>query len=166
MAYWLLKEEPDHYSWSDLVRDRSTDWNGVHNPLALQHLRRMATGDRGLFYHTGTGRSCVGLLRVTAAPRPDRDDPRGSWSVRVAPVRPLRRPIPLAEIRSDPALAGLELLRIPRLSVVPLTDDQWSRLLSHEDTRPWPAGPATGSGSGRGRESGPPRKRTAARRRR
>ncbi|MGD0249638.1 MAG: EVE domain-containing protein [Thermoplasmata archaeon] len=166
MAYWLLKEEPDHYSWSDLVRDGSTDWTGVHNALALQHLRRMAPGDHALFYHTGLERACVGLLRITSAPRPDRKDLRGSWSVRVAAVRPLRRPIPLSEVRTDPALAGLELLRIPRLLVVPLADDQWSRLLSHEDAQPWPRRAAKGSESGPGRERASRRKRTGARRRR
>ena len=160
MANWLLKEEPDHYSWSDLLRDTTTEWDGVHNALALQHLRRMAPGDRALFYHTGTERACVGLLRITGAPHPDRTDPRGSWSVRVAPVRPLRRPISLAEIRSDPALAGIDLLRISRLSVVPLTDDQWARLLAHEDARPWPPASATGRTSGRARAPGrPPPKR-------
>jgi predicted RNA-binding protein with PUA-like domain len=166
VAYWLLKEEPDHYAWSDLVADRSTDWDGVHNPLALQHLRRMVPGDRAFFYHTGSERACVGLVEVTQAPRPDPSDARGSWSVRVAPVRPLRRPIPLSEIRADPALAGIDLLRITRLSVVPLSGDQWSRLLSHEDAEPWPPTFVTGPTKGRVQASARARRRTGARRKR
>jgi predicted RNA-binding protein with PUA-like domain len=165
VAYWLLKEEPDHYSWSDLVRDGSTDWDGVHNALALQHLRRMVPGDRAFFYHTGSERACVGLLRITSAPRPDPADARGSWSVRVAPVRSLRRSIPLAEIRADPALAGLELLRIGRLSVVPVSGDHWTRLLSHEDTEPWPP-PVTAGPKGPARAPARAARRTGARRRR
>jgi predicted RNA-binding protein with PUA-like domain len=164
VAQWLLKEEPTHYSWSDLVRDGRTQWEGVHNALALRHLRSMASGDRALYYHTGSERACVGLVRVTSGPRPDRSDPRGSWSVTVAPVRPLRRAISLAEIRADPALAGLDLLRIPRLSVVPLSDDQWSRLLSHEDVRAWPPVGTTGAARGRGGATPSRPKRTGARR--
>jgi len=166
VPHWLLKEEPTHYAWSDLVRDGATEWNGIHNALALRHLRTMAPGDRALFYHSGTERACVGLLEVTSGARPDARDARGSWSVAVAPVRALRRPISLAEIRADPALASLDLLRIPRLSVVPLSDDQWSRLLSHEDVRAWPSARPTGPTRGRGRATRPRPKRSAARRKR
>ncbi len=164
MANWLLKEEPSHYSFLDLVRDRRTRWDGVHNPLALQHLRRMAPGDRAIYYHTGTERACVGLLRVASSARRATDDPRGSWWVTVEPVRPLRRSIPLHELRADPALAGLDLLRIPRLSVVPLSDDQWARLLAHENATPWSGPRPTEGSTGPARGTGSPRRRAARRR--
>lgn len=153
MARWLLKEEPGHYAWADLVRDGRTDWNGVHNALALRHLRQMAPGDRAVYYHTGPERACVGIVEIVASPRVDRSDPRGSWSVAVRAVRPLRRPIPLSEVKADPALAGFALLRMPRLSVLPVTDDQWDRLLAHEDTDVWPPTRATGSSSARERSA-------------
>jgi len=130
MSKWLLKEEPTHYSWSDLVRDGRTEWNGVHNALALRHLRGMAPGDPAIFYHSGDVRSCVGLMVVAAPPHPDPDDDRGSWSVAVRPVRPLPRPVPLAEIRADPTFAGFDLLRISRLSVLPVPDAMWERILA------------------------------------
>jgi predicted RNA-binding protein with PUA-like domain len=151
VAHWLLKEEPDHYSWSNLVRDGRTEWDGVQNALALRHLRQMAPGDRALYYHTGLERACVGIVEVASSPHPDRSGPRGSWSVAVRAVRPLRRPIPLSEVKADPALAGFDLVRMPRLSVVPMSDDQWDRLLAHEDTGAWPPVRVTpGSGGGRG----------------
>jgi predicted RNA-binding protein with PUA-like domain len=133
---WLLKQEPSDYSWSDLVRDGTTRWNGVHNPLALQNLRRMAPRDLALFYHTGTERAAVGLVIVTSTPRPDPDDSRGSWTVDVRPSRPLARPVTLAELKGDPALEGFALLKLSRLSVVPVTGAQWSRVLAHERTLP------------------------------
>jgi predicted RNA-binding protein with PUA-like domain len=151
VARWLLKEDPDHYAWAELVRDGRTEWSGVHNPLALSHLRRMAPGDRAVFYHTGLERACVGIVEVVSSPHPDPDDPRRFWSVAVRAVRPLRRPIPLSEVKADPALLGFDLVRMPRLSVLPVSDDQWDRLLAHEDTRAWPPVRATaGSGAGKG----------------
>ncbi len=136
MSRWLLKQEPSDYSWRDLVRDGATRWNGVHNPLALQNLRRMAPRDLALFYHTGTERAAVGLVIVTSTPRPDPDDPRGSWTVDVRPSRPLLRPVTLAELKVDPALEGFALLRLPRLSVVPVSQTEWARILAHERTQP------------------------------
>ena len=130
MARWLIKEEPDHYAWSDLVRDGRTEWDGVHNALALRHLRAMAPGDEAFVYHTGDERSCVGIARVTGRPHPDPADDRGSWAVEVRPVRPLPRPVPLAEIKADPSLAGFILVRIGRLSVMPVSDREWGRVLA------------------------------------
>jgi predicted RNA-binding protein with PUA-like domain len=132
---WLLKQEPSGYAWSDLVRDGATEWNGVHNPLALRYLREMSPRDLALFYHTGTERAAVGIAAVTSEPRPDPSDPRGSWTVDVRPVRPLRRPISLAELRTDRRLAGFELFRFSRLSVVPVSAAQWKRVLDHEVVR-------------------------------
>ncbi len=120
MAHWLVKQEPTSYSWTRLVRDRRTRWDGVHNALALQHLRRMVVGDEALFYRSGEERACVGILRVASEPRPNPTDTRGSWYVEVVPVRALPRPVSLAEIRAEPAFAGIELLRNSRLSVMPL----------------------------------------------
>lgn len=162
MAHWLVKEEPDHYAWADLARDGRTEWDGVHNALALRHLQAMHAGDRALFYHTGGERACVGIVEVTSEPHPDRHDVRGSWSVEVRPVRALRRPIPLSEVKADPALAGFDLVRLGRLSVLPVTDDQWDRLLAHEDSTP--LAPATGASAGRARRTGRRPKRRAARR--
>ncbi len=166
VARWILKEEPRHYAWADLVRDGRTDWNGVHNPLALRNLKSMSVGERAIFYHTGTERALVGLVKVLAEPRPDPTDPRGSWSVEVAPVRALRRPISLTEVKADPALAGSDLVRQPRLSVVRVPDDAWDRLLAHEDTAARPPPPLKGARRGRSTAPAPPKRATAAPRRR
>jgi predicted RNA-binding protein with PUA-like domain len=166
VAHWLIKEEPRHYAWSDLVRDGRTGWDGVHNALAIRHLRQMAPGDRAVLYHTGTERACVGIVEVIGSPRADRRDSRGSWSVEVRPVRPLRRPIPLSEVKADPALAAFDLVRLPRLSVLPISDDHWTRLLAHEDAVAWPPVRATVATTVRGRGASRRRRSTAARRRR
>jgi predicted RNA-binding protein with PUA-like domain len=129
VAHWLVKQEPSSYSWGNLVRDGRTRWDGVHNALALQHLRRMAVGDEAVFYHSGSERACVGILRVASSPRPDPNDARGSWFVEVTPVRALARPVTLAEIREDPAFEGIALLRISRLSVMPIPETAWLRIL-------------------------------------
>ena len=165
MAYWLIKEEPSHYAYEDLVRDRRTKWTGVHNALALQNLRRMTKGELALYYHTGSERACVGVVRIASAPRPDPADTRGSWWVEVRPVRRLERPIPLAELRTDPDLAGCDLLRLARLSVVPVADEHWSRILARERGPPEVRPSATGAGKGRARAGGKGRPRTGAQRR-
>jgi len=166
MARWLIKEEPGHYAWARFVRDGRTEWDGVHNALALRHLRTMAPGDRAVFYHTGTERACVGIAEVVGLPHADRNDPRGSWSVEVRPVRPLHRPIPLSEVKADPALAGFDLVRLPRLSVLPISDDQWTRLLAHEDAVAWPPTRPTRAARARGKAASRRRRPTAARRKR
>lgn len=130
MARWLVKEEPTHYSYGDLERDGGTDWTGVHNALALRHLRAMAVGDEIVYYHTGGERAAVGVAVVTEGPQPDREDPRGSWRVRLGPVRRLARPVSLAEMRGDPAFEGFDLLRIGRLSILPVQDEHWAALLA------------------------------------
>ena len=132
MKRWLIKEEPDHYAYSDLERDGRTEWNGVHNALALRHLRAMGVGDEAFFYHTGDERAAVGIARISRGARAGDSDGRPSWSVEVVPIRPLKRPIPLAELRMDAGLAGFDLLRIGRLSVVPVSDAHWAVVLAHE----------------------------------
>jgi predicted RNA-binding protein with PUA-like domain len=124
-----LKTEPSEYGFSDLVRDRRTRWEGVSNPVALKHLRSMLQGDEALIYHTGNEKAVIGLARVASAPYPDPRNPK-LVVVDVEPVKPLPRPVPLAEIKAEPAFAELGLVRVPRLSVVPVEPAQWKRLLA------------------------------------
>jgi predicted RNA-binding protein with PUA-like domain len=167
VARWLIKEEPDHYSYTDLERDGHAEWDGVHNALAIRNLRAMAVGDEAFYYHTGDVRAAVGIARITRSARPDPPDPRPTWSVEVAPVRWLRRPIPLAELRSDSALAGFDLLRIGRLSVVRVSDAHWTAVLAHEsagpaEVRAGPARPARRAARSKGPASAPRRSRRAS----
>ena len=127
--HWVLKTEPSEYGFPDLVRDRRTRWEGVRNPVALKHLRSMLEGDDALIYHTGNEKAVVGLARVASAPYPDPKDPK-LVVVDVEPVKPLPRMVPLAEIKAEPAFAELGLVRVPRLSVVPVEPAQWKRLLA------------------------------------
>lgn len=127
--HWVLKTEPSEYGFADLVRDRRTRWEGVSNPVALKHLRSMLEGDEALIYHTGNEKALVGLARIASAPYPDPAEPK-LVVVDVESGEPLPRAVPLAEIRAEPAFADLGLVRIPRLSVVPLEPGQWTRLLA------------------------------------
>ena len=132
MAHWLFKEEPSHYSFSDLVRDGRTTWDGIRNPLARKNLRAARARDTAFFYHSGTERAVVGIMEVLGAARPDPQDQLRAWSVPVKAVRPLRVPVTLAQLKSDPALEGSDLLRIPRLSVMPVSERQWRTILRYE----------------------------------
>jgi predicted RNA-binding protein with PUA-like domain len=135
MARWLFKEEPSHYSYADLERDGETVWNGVSNNMALQNLRKIRRKDRVLFYQTGSDKAVVGMMEVVADPEPDPDDETGKLVVvRVKGVRRLRHPVPLSRIKADPQLTGWDLVRLPRLSVVSVSEEQWRRVeeLSHE----------------------------------
>lgn len=127
--HWVLKTEPSEYGFPDLVRDRRTRWEGVSNPVALKHLRAMQEGDDALIYHTGKEKALVGLARVVGAPYPDPGNPK-LVVVDVAPVEPLPRAVTLAEIKAEPAFADLGLVRVPRLSVVPVEPAQWRRMLA------------------------------------
>ena len=128
MAYWLMKSEPHAYSWDDLVRDGSTDWDGVRNNAARLHLRAMKPGDEALFYHSGKDKAAVGIMRVAGEGKPDGED--GSWvKVPVEPVRALERPVTLKAIKADPALSDMELVRQSRLSVSPVRDAEWAAIL-------------------------------------
>jgi predicted RNA-binding protein with PUA-like domain len=129
MAYWLFKEEPDHYSLEDLFRDKRTVWAGIENNLALKHLRSVKKGDQVLYYHTGKEKSVVGVMEVVKGPYPDpaRDDAR-FVVVDVKPVRRLDRPVSLAEIKSNRNFADFALVRISRLSVMPVTDEQYAEI--------------------------------------
>ena len=128
MAYWLMKSEPESYSWADLVRDGGTEWDGVRNNAARLHLRAMRPGDEAFFYHSMSDKAVVGIMRIASEPRPDPKAP--DWvSVRVEPVQALARPVTLAEIKADPRLARMELIRQSRLSVAPVRDEEWKALL-------------------------------------
>ena len=129
MRHWIVKSEPDSYSWDDLVRDGATEWDGVRNHAAAGHLRAMAAGDSVLFYHSGVTRAAIGVARVGRAARPD-GPARQNWvSVEIAPDHPLPRPVGLAAMKAEPALAGLPMLRQSRLSVSPVDDAEWAVLL-------------------------------------
>ena len=126
---WLLKEEPGNYSFDDLVRDGKTSWTGVKNPLAQKHLRSIARGDRIFFYHTGSEKSVVGIAKAAGAAYPDPADASGKlYAVDVEPVRKLNAPVSLAAIKADRSFASLPLVRMPRLSVMPLSDAEWDRI--------------------------------------
>jgi predicted RNA-binding protein with PUA-like domain len=129
MAYWLFKEEPDHYNWRDLERDGSTLWDGVSNNLARQHLRKVRRGDRVLYYHTGKEKAVVGEMRILSGPEsdPNSTDPK-ALVVRVEPVRHWPRPVTLKQIKDDAQLADWDLVRLPRLSVVPVSPAHWARV--------------------------------------
>ena len=129
MAYWLFKEEPDHYSLEDLIRDKRAVWDGVENNLALKHLRSVKKGDHVLYYHTGKEKAVVGVMEVVKGPYPDpaSNEPR-LVVVDVKPVRRLNRPVSLSEIKSNPRFADFALVRISRLSVMPVTDQQWAEI--------------------------------------
>jgi predicted RNA-binding protein with PUA-like domain len=127
MKHWLMKSEPGVYSWDQLNRDGATEWDGVRNPTARIHLRAMRQGDEAFFYHSGEDRQVVGIMRVTREARPDPKDP--NWvSVAVEPVRPLA-PVTLKAIKAEPSLAKMELVRLSRLSVSPVRDEEWRTIL-------------------------------------
>ena len=128
MAYWLMKSEPEAYSWADLVRDGGTEWDGVRNNAARLHLKAMNPGDEAFLYHSMSDKAVVGIMRIAREARPDPKD--AAWvSVRVEPVKPLARPVTLAEIKAEPKLAKMELIRQSRLSVAPVREDEWKRIL-------------------------------------
>jgi predicted RNA-binding protein with PUA-like domain len=129
MPYWLFKEEPEHYSFAELERDRTTLWDGVTNNLARQNLRKVRTGDRIFYYHTGKDKAVVGEMRAVANPRADpaEGDPK-AVVVEVEAVRRLQHPVLLGRIKEDPLLADWDLVRLPRLSVMPVTAAQWRRV--------------------------------------
>ncbi|RMH01203.1 MAG: EVE domain-containing protein [Planctomycetota bacterium] len=131
MAFWLVKEEPDHYPFAEFRAEGRTAWTGVRNHQARNHLRSMVEGDAVIYYHTGRERAAVGLARVAGAAYPDPTAAAGDWScVDLEAGEPLPRPVPLAEIKADPVLAGSALVRQGRLSVVPLTAAEYRRILA------------------------------------
>jgi predicted RNA-binding protein with PUA-like domain len=129
MARWLFKEEPEHYSFADLERDGSAVWDGVSNALARKNLRQVKKGDRIFYYHTGKEKAVVGEMVAVSDGMADPDaDDAAAVVVKVKPVQKLRSPVSLQQIKKDAAFAGWELVRLPRLSVMPVSEDQWRRI--------------------------------------
>ena len=129
MAQWLVKEEPEHYNYDQLERDRKTVWAGVKNPLAQKHLRGIRKGDRIFYYHTGKEKAVVAIAKALGDAYPDPNDPAGkAFVVDVAPEKKLARPVTLAEVKADASFASFPLVRMARLSVMPVTDAEWARI--------------------------------------
>ncbi|MGF7151275.1 putative RNA-binding protein with PUA-like domain [Sphingomonas zeicaulis] len=128
MAYWLMKSEPESYSWEQFVKDGSTEWDGVRNNAARLHLKAMVPGDQALFYHSGDAKAAVGIMEISRGPQADGED--GQWiSVQVKPVAPLAKPVTLKEMKAEPKLAEMQMIRQSRLSVSPVTDAEWKVLI-------------------------------------
>ncbi len=124
MAHWLFKQEPDEFSYADLEADGRTTWDGVSNPVALKHLRAIAVGDSVFYYHTGKEKAIVGVAEVVAGPQPDPNNEK-LVVLDIKPVRKLAKPVTLAAIKAEPAFASWELVRIARLSVMPVPPAVW-----------------------------------------
>jgi predicted RNA-binding protein with PUA-like domain len=128
MNYWLLKTEPETYSWNDLVRDKKGVWDGVRNFQARKNLKAMVKGDVAMIYHTGEEKAIVGLAKVTRDAYPEPKDP--DWvAVDLAPDKPLKTPVALASIRKDKSLAGMVLVKAARLSVQPVRPEEFKRII-------------------------------------
>lgn len=128
--YWLVKSEPESYAWTDLVRDKRTEWTGVRNFAARLHLKAMQPGDRVLFYESGGPKAVVGLAEVTRAAFPDKTADEPGWvAVELKAVAPLKQAVTLAQIKTEPALNNMALLRLSRLSVQPVTRAEFERIV-------------------------------------
>ena len=129
MAYWLLKSEPFKYSWDRMVADGRTPWDGVRNYQASNNLKAMEVGDRAFFYHSNEGLEIVGIVEIVRTYYPDPGDEAGRFGmVDVAPVMPVKTPVTLKQIKADPLLQSMALVRQSRLSVCPVSDDEWARV--------------------------------------
>ena len=134
MAYWLLKTEPDCYAWADLEKEKKTTWDGVTNALALKHIRTMKKGDLALIYHTGGERQAVGIAQITSAPYADpKQEDEKLAVVDLKAKKKLANPVGLDVIKADKAFAGWDLLRISRLSIVPVPESMWKRIAALAD---------------------------------
>jgi len=130
MRYWLMKSEPDCFSWDDLVQQGKAEWDGVRNHAAQLNMKAMALGDRALFYHSNIGLECVGIMEIVRTAEPDSTDDSGKWmAVMVAPVEKLARPVTLKAMKAEPALAGMAMIRQSRLSVSPVSEAEYARIL-------------------------------------
>jgi predicted RNA-binding protein with PUA-like domain len=129
-SFWLVKQEPSSYSWSDFIAEGQTSWTGVRNYAARNNLRRMRNGDEVLFYHSGEEKAVVGIAKVIRTAYRDSTAKEGDWSVvDLSPVKPLRRPVTLREIKSHPRLKGIALVRQSRLSVMPLAESEFREIV-------------------------------------
>lgn len=130
MSYWLVKSEPNTYSYADLEKDGKTVWDGVRNNAAALHLKAMKVGDEVLFYHSQEGKAVVGVAKVVKEAFPDASDPTGRFvAVELAPVRKLKGEATLADMKANPALSDMVMLRQSRLSVSPVSDGEWGEIL-------------------------------------
>lgn len=130
-SYWLLKSEPDAYGWDDLVAEGEGTWDGVRNFRARNNLAAMKVGDEAFFYHSNIGLEIVGIVTISESGIADPTDPEGKWAaVKVKPVRKLKRPVTLKEIKADPALSEMELVKLSRLSVASITPEEWDYILN------------------------------------
>ena len=130
-SHWLIKSEPEKYSFSDLQRDGKTLWDGVRNNQAALYLKAMKIGDEAFYYHSVSDLAVVGIAKVVREAELDPTDPKGRFvAVEVAPVRPLPSPVTLAQMKASPALAGMAMFRQFRLSVSPVTPDEWAAILA------------------------------------
>ena len=135
--YWLMKSEPDAYSWDDLNAEGEGTWDGVRNHLAARNLRTMAKGDCAFFYHSNIGLEIVGIMTISKPGLTDPNDPTGKWAaVKVKPVKPLGRAITLKEIKATPELAAMDLLRQPRLSVSEVRPAEWEFIVAMSKSKP------------------------------
>ncbi len=131
MAYWLLKSEPDVFGWDQQVKNGVEPWNGVRNAMASGNLKAMKKGDQAFFYHSNIGKEIVGIVKVVREAYPEPGDESGRWvCVDVQAVKKLKRPVTLAEIKADPQFADFKLVRMSRLSVVPVSGEHWKALLA------------------------------------
>lgn len=131
MAHWLMKSEPDAYSWDDLVAEGEGTWDGVRNHRAANNLRAMKVGEEVFFYHSNIGKEIVGIATISKSGITDPSDPEGKWAaVKVKPKRKLKKPVTLKQVKADPKLADMELVKLSRLSVAAVTDEEWDYILT------------------------------------
>ncbi len=135
MNYWLVKQEPSVYNYDELVREKKTTWDGVHNNLALKHIRSMKKGDKALFYHTGDERQAVGIIQITTDPYPNpKEDDKRFVVMNVKPISRLKRSVTLYEIKTDKIFKSWDLLRISRLSVMPVPKEIWDAIIKKSNS--------------------------------
>ena len=127
---WLMKSEPDAYSWDDLVAEGEGTWDGVRNHRAANNMRAMQVGEKAFFYHSNIGKEIVGIIEISQSGLTDPTDPEGRWAcVKVKPVRRLKQPVTLAQVKAEPSLAEMELVRLGRLSVAEVQPEEWAKVL-------------------------------------
>jgi predicted RNA-binding protein with PUA-like domain len=136
MNYWLIKSEPNEYSWDNLVKDKKTVWHGIRNYTARNNLKSMAVGDQLFFYHSNIGKEIVGIAEVIKTPYQDPTTEDVRWfSVDIAPVKALNKPVSLEYIKTDPKLSEMKLLKLSRLSVSPVTEGEFERIIRVSEER-------------------------------
>ena len=130
MNYWLVKQEPESYSFADFQKEGKTDWTGVRNFTARNNLKEMKAGDKVFYYHSGDERAVVGYAKVTKTAFPDPTADEGSWvAVELEAGKPVKKPVTLAEIKANPKLAEMKLVKLSRLSVSPVTKEEWDEIV-------------------------------------